>query len=532
MRYFFIWLIMLSSAGAYTQAVSDSTRLLYILRAARNNFQKIDSVTTLVSLAGNAAVRQENTLFYADSIVINQRTNILEAFGNVHINDNDTLHTYTRYLRYRGNEQLAYLRGNVRLTDNKGSTLTTQELTYNMNTGIAEYVKNGRIVNNQTVLDSRQAKYYEATKDVVFSGNVKMNDPQYKMDTDSLQYNAQSEVATFIAPTNIVDVKNNRTIYTSSGYYDLKNGFAFFGDRPSIVDSTFSITSDDMAFNDRDGFGQFQGNVVFNDTINKLTIMSNMLFVNNKTSSFLATQRPLLIIEQDSDSLFVTADTLLSGRITSLTREIPPIKDTGVVQVNEYDLEGKDSSMNRYFEAWNNVRIYSDSVQAVADSMFFAATDSVFRMFRNPYAWSTDSQISADTMYLFTRDRKADRLLAYYNGFVANRLAESAYNQVKGNTLNAWFEDGNISYVRAKGRAETVYYALDDQDRFVSMNRSQSDAVDMFFEERKPRIVKFIVNLEGVAYPMTQIPASERYIQGFSWREELRPKSKFEMMGR
>ncbi len=549
MRFFFALLILSAGISAlysngvappaaatsflsYDQNVQDSSRVLYVLRAARNNFQRIDSVTSLVSLAGNVAVRQETTLFYADSVVINQRTNVMQAYGNVHINDNDTLHTYTNYLRYLGDGQIAYLRGNVRLTDNKGSTLTTQELTYNMNTGIAEYLKSGRIVNKETILDSRIARYYEATKDVIFSGNVRMNDPQYKMTTDSLQYNSQTEIATIIAPTHILDVKNKRTIYTSSGYYDLKNGSAYFASRPSIVDSSFSITSDEMAFNDRDGFGQFNGNVVFNDTINKLSILSNQLFVNNKTSSFLATQKPLLILEQDNDSLFVTADTLLSGRITSLTREIPPINDTGVVQVTDFDFEGKDSSMNRYFEAWHNVRIFSDSVQAVSDSMFFSATDSVFRMFHNPYAWSSDSQISADTMYLFTKNRKAERLLAYFNGFIANRLEESAFNQIKGNTLNAWFVDGNISYVRAKGRAETIYFALDDEDRFVSMNRSTSDAVDMFFEDRKPTKVVFIVGLEGVAYPMTQIPPAERYIGGFNWRDDLRPKSKFEMIGR
>lgn len=524
------WLLMAVVAHAQPPIV-DSSKLLEILHADRYNFEKKDSLNSLLSLAGKVELRQQGTLFFADSAVLNQNTNVVEAFGKIHINDGDSIHTYSKFLRYKGNEKLAFLKNNVKLVDNKGSVLTTNELNYDMNLGMADYVNNGKVINKKTTLTSKIARYYEATKDVIFSKQVVLVDPEYRMLTDSLQYNASSEIVTFIAPTTIINGK--RKIYTSSGFYNLKSGKAVFAKRSTIIDSTYSIVADDMAFDDKDGLGQFSGNVVYVDSANGVSILSNQLFANKKTSSFLATQLPLMILKQQEDSIFITADTLYSGKLTALSnRDIPLIIDTVGMNYTMPDLAGKDSSMNRFFEAWHHVRIFSDSVQAIADSMFYAGTDSVFRLFQQPLVWSSESQISADTMYLFTKNKKADKLKAFYNGFIINKVASSAFNQIKGNTINAWFIDGNIDYVRAKGRAESVYYALDELEKFVGMNRSSSDAIDMFFENKKAKKVKFINDLKGVTYPVTQIPPGENQLKGFDWQESKRPKNRESLFGK
>jgi hypothetical protein len=177
------------------------------------------------------------------------------------------------------------------------------------------------------------------------------------------------------------------------------------------------------------------------------------------------------------------------------------------------------------------VRIFSDSAQAVCDSMFYAGTDSSFRLYYDPVLWSSDSQITADTIFMFTRDKKTEKLEAFYNGFVIQKVGPNQFNQVRGNTVNAWFDDGNIDYVRAKGAAETVYYALDEEDKFIGMNRATSDAIDMFFEDRKAKKVTFINDLKGVTYPIRQVPADEDRLRGFNWQESRRPKTKFELFG-
>ena len=77
----------------------------------------------------------------------------------------------------------------------------------------------------------------------------------------------------------------------------------------------------------------------------------------------------------------------------------------------------KDST-NRYFEAYRNVRIFSDSMQAVADSMFYSFKDSIFRLFQKPIVWSNKSQITGDTILVFTKNKKADRGKAFLNSLL------------------------------------------------------------------------------------------------------------------
>ena len=63
-----------------------------------------------------------------------------------------------------------------------------------------------------------------------------------------------------------------------------------------------------------------------------------------------------------------------------------------------------DSTL-KYFEAYKNVKIFSDSLQAVGDSLFFSGQDSVFRLFNQPIIWAQENQISGDTIYLFLKNK-------------------------------------------------------------------------------------------------------------------------------
>ena len=81
-----------------------------------------------------------------------------------------------------------------------------------MNQHIGDYYNGGKVVNKSTVVTSKEGTYYEATKDVYFKKNVKLKDPAYDLTADSLLYNSENQLATFITITYIVDSyrQNNR----------------------------------------------------------------------------------------------------------------------------------------------------------------------------------------------------------------------------------------------------------------------------------------------------------------------------------
>lgn len=631
---------------------SDTVRVIQILQSNSLRNKVIDSATTLKMLAGNVILKEGVTLFYCDSATINSLTNVLEAFGNVHINQSDSINTYSQYLRYVGADRVAFLKKDVRLTDRKG-TLYTQDLEYDLKTSIGNYKTGGRVVNASSVLTSTEGTYYANTKDVYFKKNVHLVDPKYDIVSDSLLYNTQSQLVTFITATKIKS-KNGGDIYTTSGNYDLKDGKAFFGNRSVVKDSTRTYVANEMAYDEKSGIAQLEGSGVIKDSVNGYTILGNQIFLNKNDNSFLATRKPVLIFKgEGKDSTFISADTLFSGvekwdvngkkfgqKDTLKQTTVFTINDSAraagqnrnMVSVNwiqpivvpkkedslytylldknylpdnailktDTSKEGlltkradatiakiratetgfnklpadpqlfkqaatgkpvdslfsslaqndsvhpmkvnktntikapavralKDTSI-RYFEAFHGVRIFNDSLQAVCDSMFYSSEDSVFRMYQKPLLFNNKSQVAGDTIYLFTQNQKARRMYVFENGIIINQANEQMYNQLAGRTINGYFKDGAIDYMRIKGSpAESVFYPQDNDSAFIGMNRSKGDVIDVYFIDKTINKVKFVNDVDGTLFPLRQRPEDQKYLKNFKWWDSRRPKNKYEL---
>lgn len=651
----------------------DTVRTVEILPGVKKlEYRKIDSVTEVQILSGNVRLRQGTSLFECDSCVINKRLNLFEAFGNVHINDSDTANVYANHLRYLTDQRIAYLDGRVKLTDGKG-VLTTPYLEYDVNTKVGIYKKGGKVINKTTVLTSEEGYYYADLKDVYFKKKVRLVDPKYELESDSLLYNTESETARFIAETFIKD-SSNRTIRTREGFYNMQTGKAEFGQRPVVQDGAIQATGEKIYSDDSSGTTQIIGRAILLDTAAGRTVLADEIFFNNKTESFLATKKPLMIIRQENDSIFISADTLFSARLTDLYTPAdtlmptppdtvanpnadnkimpgnrkPPLADSlfhpGMAPPNfnklttdrknelpkfnpaDMDLsdtagrnvahdstsdfrhlqqtdsteriqkqtpeymekdstvnnpanrkkspaqDGKDhaltkpnansaptekttnpktkmassekpdvlktgnavsinthDSTNRYFEAYRNVRIYTDSLQAICDSLFYSFRDSIFRLFDGPVVWAKESQITGDTILLHTKNKKADRMEVFKNSFLVSQIKSEIFNQIKAIRMDAYFVEGSLDSVRAKGQAESIYYIQDEDSAFTGINQSSCDLMDIYFQERELHRVVFRSQVKGTLWPIQQKTPQEMRLQKFQWLESKRPKSRYEL---
>jgi len=516
-----------------TTAVTDSGKqgkIIRIIAADRLNFFQPDSINEFQSAAGKVRIRQGTTLFDCDSVVLNKTLNMLEAFGKVHINDADSVHTYADYVRYLGKDKKAYLNNNVKLTDGRG-VLTTNELEYDVNTKLGIYKNGGKVVNGTTVLTSEQGWYYGETRDIYFKRKVRLRDPQYNIVTDTLLYNTYSELATFVVPTTITT--KTQKVITKDGYYDLKNKKAYFGKRPVIQDGSTTLVADEFASDDASGFSEARGNVIITDTAQGTKLFANNVKANKKAGSLLATESPVAVIKQESDSIFIAADTIFSSKLSDLIpeRAVRNLLFTDSIAWLDAKEVAVDSNRNRYLEAYYNVRIFSDSLQAIGDSMFYNQYDSVFRLFKNPVAWAQENQISGDTMYLFTKNQKPHQILVYENAVTINDAENGFLNQVRGRVITGYFVDGEINFLRAKGGAETVYYPLDKENKYIGVNRASADALEMYFEQKKLQRIKAITELKGKMYPINQANHEALKLRGVVLLSDKRPKSKYALFG-
>ncbi len=534
---YLLFLLLAAHTVMAQRTAADTTqpegKLLEIISSDRLGLVSVDSTHRYTTLVGKVKVKQDKTLFYADSAILNEIDNSLEAFGNIHINDADSVHTYSQYLKYLGKEKKAFLNKKVKLTDGKG-TLTTEALEYDVTLKIGTYLNGGKLVNKKTVLTSTEGYYYGDTKDVIFKRKVVLIDPEYKIYTDTMQYNTSTEIATFTSPTTMYDTAR-RIIKTREGYFDMKNKKGMLFKRSVIDDSTYTFTADEMAFDDSTKLSEFRGNAVYRgkDTAQGFDMIANNIKTNRKKDILLATQKPILLIKQGRDSIFITADTLYSARLSDLlkVKRVPVIRDSIPDKKGADSTANKSDSTTKYFEAYYHVKIFSDSLQAKGDSLFYSLQDSVFRLFTSPVVWAQENQISGDTIYLYVKNKKPERLYVFENAMAISRVDSTQYfNQVKGTTINAYFIDGKINFLRAKGNSENIYYGQDEFKKFIGVNKSNADIIDILFDEGKAKRVTFQRNLDGTMYPMRQVNHEEIRLRGFKWMDNIRPKSKYEIL--
>jgi len=93
-----------------TVPANDSGRFVQIIKADVFRRIKQDSTGDLNVLVGKVVMKQNKTLIYCDSAIQNVKINQVEAFGNIHINDADSVHTYSQYLKYQGDTKIAELK--------------------------------------------------------------------------------------------------------------------------------------------------------------------------------------------------------------------------------------------------------------------------------------------------------------------------------------------------------------------------------------------------------------------------------------
>ncbi len=523
-RYIVLCLVMLVSFQSISQdtatAVKNTGKLIEFLSAESYNIKKQDSMDFLI-LVGHVKVRQGTTLLFGDSLIVNATVNSLEGFGNVHINDADSIHTYADYLKYDGNTKKAQLRKHVKLTDGRG-TLTTDSLDYDVAVKIGVYKKGGKLVRNKTVLKSTEGVYYGITRDVIFRNKVSLIEPDNSIFTDTLEYNTYSQLANFISPSKIIS--GSRIIKTKNGNYNIGSKKGYLYERASIDDSSYFFIADEMAIDDSLGLGEFRGNALYRskDSLS-FDLIANNIKTNRKKDILLATELPTLMIKQPKDTLYISADTLYSGRLTDLKRTIPKVR------VNEGVL--KDSSLNKYFEAFHHVKIYSDSMQGVADSLFYGLADSTIRLHNQPKLWVNQNQITGDTIYMHLNNKKAEQLRILNNAMAISPVDSTDYfNQLKGNSIVVDFIDGKIHQMQTKGSAENIYFATDNEQKFIGVNHSNAQIITIDFNNDEPVKIVFINQLTGKMMPLFDTPKEALKLNNFKWWIDQKPNTKFDIL--
>ena len=133
--YSYIIILFLLVGPVYAQ---ENTKLEII----NSNFSYFDADVNPNArrLVDSVIFKHEGATMFCDSAWHYFKENRFEAFGNIYINQGDTLHLYGDHLDYIGQENKAIVQGNIVLKDEQVH-LTTEQLHYDLSSKIAFTLK-------------------------------------------------------------------------------------------------------------------------------------------------------------------------------------------------------------------------------------------------------------------------------------------------------------------------------------------------------------------------------------------------------
>ena len=452
-------------------------------------------------LKGNVKFHKGGMLMFCDSAYFYESTNSMDAFGNVRMEQGDTLFVFSDIMHYNGIDEEAKLRYNV-ILQNRDVTLSTDSLNYELGPNVGYYFTGGEIVDSQNTLESIYGEYCPDTKEAIFYYEVVLTNEKAKLYSDTLKYNTTTHIAKIESPTEILS--DSGKIISSNGWYNTNNNRAALYDRSEVAHNTYRLIGDTIFYDSDNGFGNAFGSVFMEDTLQKVIMQGHYAYYYEKNDSAMVTDSALMMDCSQKDTLFLHADTLRAIMLPDSTR-----------------------LMKAYF----NTRFYRQDIQGVCDSMVFNSADSAIHMYRNPIIWNTNYQIFGDTIKIFLNDSTIDRVHIPAFAFAAQQQDTAFFNQITGKDMINHFKGGKLSQVYVSGNVETKFFPQEADSTFTGLNSATSGFLKMEMDTLSNEMNKLIMwpQVDGTMTPISKIKQKDLYLPSFRWYEAIRPIDRYDI---
>ena len=451
-------------------------------------------------LVGDVRFRRDSMYMFCDSAHYFQKRNAFQAFGNVRMEQGDTLFLYGDYLDYNGDTNLARVRKNVRLID-KNTVLETDSLDFDRNLNLGYFFDYGVLSDGESVLSSYYGEYGVDTKEAVFTDDVSLENPKFRMLSDTLHYNTGNKFATIVGPTNIYSGKSE--VYSENGMYNTAHRQAFLLDRSVLYNDNRNVVADSIFYDIANGYSEVFGNIVYTDTVNRNMLTGEYAYINEIVDSLYVTDRAVVVDFSKSDSLFMHADTIWTV---------------------SYNLD--TDSLFRQVKAFHKVSAWSRSMQAVCDSLVFDSRDTCLTMYKDPVLWNEGVQLLGEVVKVYMDSTSIDWVNVINQTLYAEQVDSANFNQIKGREMRFFFSEGELSEMQVIGSVQLVFYPLDSDSTYVGMNTTTAGKAIAYMKDGQVDKVVVPKEAKGVFYPMSQRPESARFLDNYVWLDYMRPNSK------
>lgn len=338
-------ILLLVSFGLFAQNTEQKDSLVRLLGC--DELQQVEEYGQSYRKAlGHARFEHNSTLLICDTALWNVNQNVINAFGNVQIIQNNTVLS-SESLDYLIDQNLAQFRGAlVQLRDKDGNTLRTTDLDYNTKDSVAVFRNGGALRDKDgQIIESDDGHYYSKLKTFSFTNNVNMYTDSIFVKTDDLDYNTGTNVATFGTGTNAW--RDNNMLSSQAGFYERTlEKFTFFRN-VHILTENQEAWADTLVYYRVPNNVEMFGHVELLDTTRNVAAVAGYVQYIDSLSFIKLTREPAVIAISEQgekrDTAYIGADTLILRSIpkcdvdsSEISNSAGRLKEINVDPVTEY----------------------------------------------------------------------------------------------------------------------------------------------------------------------------------------------------
>lgn len=435
---------------------------------------------------------------WCDNAVFYKKANFFKAYGNIRMQQGDSVKMTSNYAEYNGNTEFAFASGNVKM-ERPQTTLESDSLFFDRIKQQAYYRSGGKVTDTASVLTSTIGRYFMEEDKYSFMNEVVVTNPDYVINSEQLDFYSETGNAYLYGPSTIES--ETSTVYCERGFYDTRNDHGYFVKNSRIDYDNRILKGDSLYFNRQTSFASATNNIEVLDTVNKSLVTGHYAEVYRDKDSVFITKKALAINFEEKDSIFIHSDTIM--------------------------ITGKPE--HRIVRGFYDVRLLQGEMSGRSDSIYTDQQTGITKLInkageKKPVMWSGRNQMTGDTIKLFsnTETEKLDSLLVYNNAFMIQEDTIEGFNQVKGQFLVGYFKDNEIKQVNIDKNTETLNYMRNAENQLIGINKTLASRIKIIFENQKIQYIDYLGQPDGDLTPDRDFPSNARKLQGFNWRGDER----------
>lgn len=482
-----------------SKPIQSSEEKIHLIHADNLQFDKISNPDAQC-LSGDVEFLHKGLKMYCDSAVLYTSTNSFQAFGNIRMEQGDSLSLVGEYLFYNGITQIAEIRNNVEMR-HRESILLTDSLNYDRLDSKGYFFEGGILIDGENTLTADWGEYYTSTRKSSFNYDVKLENPQYTLTSDTLHYDLSTKWSEVCGPSRIIS--GSSLIYTEKGYYNTSSQRAKLFNRPEYYNQGKKMVGDSVYYDKIAGVTTAYNNIIYEDTISKHILIGDYCYYNELTGEAIVTKKALVKdFSNKKDTLFVHADTL---------------------KLYTYNIN--TDSVYRTLHGYFHVRAYRKDIQAVCDSLAFNTKSNKMAMYKDPIVWSGPRQILGEEINIFLNDSTIDSIYVERQALLVEQLDSLHYNQISGQEMHSYYKDGKMKENQVIGNVQIIFYPLEKDSTILYQNYTETSRMNMFMRNNKLHKI-WVPASQGYFYPIGTAPKERTMLKNFAWFDYIRPLDK------